>query len=88
MQSSIDDYLYTLDICLQNLPADAHPAHAQRIRELKEMVQEQNCMTCKWIDEIIMSICTHTGEVVDIDSLCDNWAERLNKEKEPSETAQ
>lgn len=34
-----DDYLFTLDICLQNLPANAHPAHVQRIRELKEMVQ-------------------------------------------------
>ncbi len=34
-----DDYLFTLDVCLRSLPANAHPAHAQRIRELKEMVQ-------------------------------------------------
>lgn len=39
-----DDYLFTLDICKQNLPANAHPAHAQRIRELKEMVQSQTFM--------------------------------------------
>ena len=37
-----DDYLFTLDVCLRNLPANAHPAHAQRIRELKEMVQSQS----------------------------------------------
>jgi hypothetical protein len=34
-----DDYLFTLDVGLRNLPADAHPAHAQRLRELKERVQ-------------------------------------------------
>lgn len=50
-----DDYLFTLDVCLRNLPANAHPAHAQRIRELKEMVQTRPVVKQdpEWLPEAI-----------------------------------
>lgn len=34
----LEDYLYTLDICLRSLPGDVHPDHYARIKEIKEIL--------------------------------------------------
>lgn len=34
----LEDYLYTLDICLRSLPEDAPPDHYTRIKEIKEIL--------------------------------------------------
>lgn len=35
----LDDLLFTLEICEKYLPVDAHPAHRERLQQIKEMLR-------------------------------------------------
>ncbi len=37
--SSIDDLLFTLDICRRSLPGNAHPVHFERLEEIERILQ-------------------------------------------------
>ena len=38
-KEKLEGYLFTLDICKQEIPYDAHPAHYERLREIKAILK-------------------------------------------------
>jgi len=38
-KEKLADYLFTLEICVKELPMNAHPAHYERIREIKAILK-------------------------------------------------
>lgn len=41
-KQEIEDLIFTLEVCLKSLPADAHPAHRQRLTALIDELKLQS----------------------------------------------
>jgi len=41
-KQEIEDLIYTLEICIKSLPADAHPAHYERLYGLIDELKLQS----------------------------------------------
>jgi hypothetical protein len=38
-KNTLEDFLFTLEICRKELPSDAHPAHYDRLREIESILK-------------------------------------------------
>lgn len=38
--SKTEDLLFTLDVCIRELPEHVHPIHYKRLEEIKEILQQ------------------------------------------------
>ncbi len=39
-QHTLDDLLFTLEICKKELPSNAHPIHYDRLREIERIIKK------------------------------------------------